>query len=135
MNHGTFVIVCHQCLFFYRCKFYFCSLILFLKQGFPKADIPTSDPEEVYINPYDIVSELEHLLHAHPTAQSLEKQIDWESLIDWQAVNESIKITEAMAHDAEDIFAEQAAGPDRAYQNIGDTDLEWPEEDYAPYNM
>lgn len=65
----------------------------------------------------------EHLLCAHPGTACVTNQNEWESLIDWHGLNQSIRITEEMIPDAEDIVAEQVAGPDTSHKFYNASDL------------
>lgn len=67
----------------------------------------------------------EHLLCARPGPAFVSDENEWESLIDWHGLNESIRITEEMIPDAEDIVAEQAAGPDNCHKFFDASDLNW----------
>lgn len=67
----------------------------------------------------------EHLLHTKPSATFFNNLNEWESLIDWQGLNESFSITQGMAMDDEDVAAEQNAGPDVSYHQRLDEDLTW----------
>ncbi|KAK5087060.1 hypothetical protein LTR05_004231 [Lithohypha guttulata] len=72
-----------------------------------------------------------HLLHANPSVHCIDKQNEWESLIDWHGLNESFRITEAMTHDIEDTMAEQAAGPDGSYHSYEDFGSQWFTNDFC----
>jgi len=68
----------------------------------------------------------QHLLNAVPATSFTDSQDEWESLIDWRGLNNSIGVAAAMAVDFEDLGAEQASGPDNSYKSYGDSSVAWP---------
>lgn len=85
---------------------------------------------EYGVNYFDILEDVganerpeEHLLHASPGDTFIRNQNEWESLIDWQGLNHSIKIANEMLLDTEDILAAQACGPDISYKSHDDIGL------------
>lgn len=68
----------------------------------------------------------QHLLHAVPATSFTDSQDRWESLIDWQGLNNSIGVAAEMAVDLEDLGAEQASGPDNSHQSYGESGAAWP---------
>lgn len=68
----------------------------------------------------------QHLLQAVPATTFIDNQNEWESLIDWQALNNSIEGAAQMAVDLEDLAAEQALGPDNSHKSYSESDAAWP---------
>lgn len=60
-----------------------------------------------------------HLLQAGPASYVFTQQNSWESMIDWQGLNNAVISTEDITFDSEDISAAQASGPDSKHKSYG----------------
>lgn len=68
----------------------------------------------------------QHLLQAVPALSFIDSQNEWESLVDWQGLNNSIGAAADMAVDLDDLAAEQGSGPDNSHKHYTDADVVWP---------
>lgn len=68
----------------------------------------------------------QHLLQAVPALSFIDSQNEWESLIDWHGLSNSIEVAADMAADLDDLAAEQASGPDNTHKHYADVDVGWP---------
>lgn len=68
----------------------------------------------------------ENTFQATPTASQVDRQNEWESLIDWQGLNHAIAESEDMTEDYDqDLIVEQRSGPDQSNKSYEEPTIFW----------